>query len=351
MGLRQLTQNTFSALAMHTDRLFVEWVIKGQAPGRPQRPRPSEAEALAFIEAIEQMSDVYAAEEMSDAVLFPEPAVPSEIVEGSGPLWRAAEHITWRSGYEVLHRPLREEYETEANRTVHVHKFGGGGRRAIVCVHGYMGGHIEVESRLWPVRQFLERGFDVFFITLPHHGPRMQERFGKPLFPENARYTVEGMCQSVFDVRTLVSVLRARGYEHVGLVGMSLGGYVVSLCLGVEERIAFGVPLIPLTSFAQMSQDFEALVGEDAAMRARHKRAIASLCSPIDPLARRCLIDPDHVMILAGKFDGVLSPHQSRTLAQHLGCELVHFEGGHLLQRGRRPALDRALDMAQRACA
>ena len=57
------------------------------------------------------------------------------------------------------------------------------------------------------------------------------------------------------------------------------------------------------------------------------------------------------IMILAGQFDGVLAPQQSRALADHIGCELVRFEGGHLMQRGRRAAVKRALDMAERVCA
>ena len=86
--------------------------------------------------------------------------------------------------------------------------------------------------------------------------------------------------------------------------------------------------MIPLTDFAQMSEDFNALAGERPETMARHRRAIKQLCALIDPLRRPSLLPAQQMMVVAGQVDAVVSSVQASALAEHFGCALERFAGG-----------------------
>lgn len=309
-----------------------------------------QADALAYIEQLEELSALYASDVISDAQAFPQPHTP-DIKRRTLRRKGHVEALEWNSHYTLLRPEVREAYSTEANARVHARLFGKSSERVIVCVHGYMGGNLELEERIWPVDLFKQRGFDVALIALPHHGPRMAPGVRRPLYPgTDVRMTLEGICQGVFDVRTLVGALYEQGYKHVGISGMSLGGYVTSLCIGLDARLAFGVPVIPLVSFGQLAREFDTLVGDDDQTRTRHLHAVEALCTLIDPLARKPLVPVDKLLVVGGALDAVVSIDHARRLATHFGCPLEQFDGGHLVQRGRRAAFARALDVAEYAC-
>jgi pimeloyl-ACP methyl ester carboxylesterase len=245
--------------------------------------------------------------------------------------------LTWPSGHVPLHPELEATYGAHAqNRTAHARVFLGlCPRPTVIAIHGYLGGQYRFEERAFPVRWMLRRGFDVALVVLPFHA--LRARAGAPLFPgADPRFTIEGCRQSVHDLRGLAGWLRRRGAPSVGLMGMSLGGYLTSLMATLDRELSFAVPIIPLASFADFARDQERFgEGERAA---EQYRAYDGAMRVVSPLARPSLLPADRVLILAAEHDRITPRAHADRLAEHFHAPLVVFPGGHLLQFGRGDA-------------
>jgi pimeloyl-ACP methyl ester carboxylesterase len=211
----------------------------------------------------------------------------------------------------------------------------GSERSAAILVHGYRGGQLAIEERVWPVRWLLDRGVDVALFILPFHGPRAPSGLS-PRFPSSdPRFTNEGFRQAIADLRALVRFFKeARRAPHVGAMGMSLGGFTVSLLATVEPELDFVVPIIPLCSFADVAHAAGRLVGSPAEQELQ--RALLDRAHHVvSPLARPSKVPAEAALVIAGEADRITPIAHARRIATHLGADLVSFHGGHLLQLGR----------------
>ena len=75
---------------------------------------------------------------------------------------------------------------------------------------------------------------------------------GEPFLSFDMMNTVHGLTQAVWDIRRLVSWIRAQGATSIGLYGVSLGAYVVSLLAGIEEGFDAVVAGIPVVDFPSL---------------------------------------------------------------------------------------------------
>jgi pimeloyl-ACP methyl ester carboxylesterase len=248
--------------------------------------------------------------------------------------------VAWESGHDPLAGDVRDAYLAHArNRTARARLFlGPSPRPAVIAIHGYLGGAYAMEERAFPVGWMLRRGFDVALLTLPFHALRARSDGQRsPPFPgADPRFTIEGCRQAVRDARALLGHLRAAGAPAVGVIGMSLGGYVTSLLTTLDERLAFAVPTIPLASFADFARDQGRFGSGDAAVA--QYRAYDDAMRAVSPLARPSILPPRRVLVLAASFDRITPKAHAERLAAHFDAPLVSFPGGHLLQFGRGDA-------------
>ncbi len=185
--------------------------------------------------------------------------------------------------------------------------------------------------------------FDVALFVLALSAAHGECRSGRPLWPHaDVRLTIEGARQSVHDLRALMAALRERGHQRVGVVGMSLGGFVTSLLATVAPDLDFCVPLIPLASFADWGKDHGTLPGTPDQRYDLHKR-LEQVTRVISPMARPSLLSPAQVIVLAGDVDGINRRHHADMLAAHFDAPIATFRGGHVLQFGRSEAFAQAL--------
>lgn len=245
----------------------------------------------------------------------------------------------WPSHFEPYLPELREKYLAHTvNQTARARLYvGKTPRPAIVLIHGYMAGHWAIEERAWPIAWLAER-YDLALAVLPFHAVRAaKDRRGPPPFPgADPRMTNEGFRQAMFDLRALVQFLRARGAPSVGVMGMSLGGYSTSLLATVERDLSFAIPIIPLASLADFAQE-QGRLGSGEEARLQHA-ALEEANRIVSPLARPSLVPPERVLVVAAASDRITPISHAERLAKHFGCEIVRFEGGHLLQFGRGEA-------------
>jgi hypothetical protein len=168
---------------------------------------------------------------------------------GFGPL--PFDRLRFASGYEPRQgEPGRERWlGYEANRTAHawVLRHEGGPRPWLVCVNGYRTGNPMVDMLAFDaVRLHHRLGLNLVFPVSPLHGPRRAGRSGDRVIYAGAMNLVHTLTQGVWDVRRLVSWLRRSGQAPaIGVMGLSLGGYLSALVAAFDDEldgVMLGVP-------------------------------------------------------------------------------------------------------------
>ena len=250
--------------------------------------------------------------------------------------------LTWTSGWVPYDPGGRKDYLSfEENRIAHArllkHQHPA---PVIVCLHGYRAGVHRLEEMAWRASWLYGRlGLDVALVTLPFHARRSPRGRFAPVFPSTrTTRTVEGFGQAVWDVRSLIAWLRARGAPRLGVAGMSLGGYTAALLSTIEPRLDWVVLFIPLADLTDVAIEHEALRGEQIPepLRDAGKRALQL----VRPLARTPLVPGERMLVVAAEGDRITATNtHAERLAAHFGAPLVAFPGGHLLQFGRRAGL------------
>lgn len=264
--------------------------------------------------------------------------------------WSGAEIVEhgWASEHVPLHPAIRDRYAADQRnaRVVARTYTRGKNRPAIVLIHGYLGGSWLVEERAWPIDLLLSRGLDVVLAVLPFHGARGGG--GRPRFPgSDPRVTIEGFRQSILDLRRLVAHVKERGAPAVGAMGMSLGGYTTALFSTLEPGLAFAVPFIPLASIADFAAADGRYVGTDEEQAAQHV-AVERAHRVVSPLARPSVVPKEGRLVIAARADHITPMAHAEKLAAHQDAPLSIFDGGHLLQLGRKTAFRDVLRMLER---
>lgn len=328
-----LGPTALSHLAASVDRVITLAVTKRQELDRP----PLDDQELMARAA--RAADYFA--NVSPDVFFEEPATPQPMLTSS--LHGRFTSVSWPSSYRVYAADLEDRYlyhPENANCSVRLFR-PGEPRPVAVLVHGYMGGAFALEQRIWPIAWLDALGFDAALFALPFHGERAPSESATPLYPQSdIRLNVEFFRQSVTDLRCLLRWLRSEGHGSVGLMGMSLGGYVSALTATVDSELQFLVPIIPLACLADFARE-QGRVPRGARQAAEYLKTLKAAYRLVSPLCRAPRISPDRVLVVAGKADRVTPPSHARALAHHFRAPLESWNGGHLLQFGRAKSLQR----------
>jgi len=276
---------------------------------------------------------------------FTSPPTP-QVAERQRPARLNADRIldlSFASTYPVFLDHFREQYASyRENATAHARLFSRGtARPTVICLHGWGGGAFWLEERSFLVAYLLRIGLDVALFQLPFHADRTpaQARHSGELFPgQHVVRTNEAFGQAIHDLRALAAHLRERGAPHVGVMGMSLGGYTSALWASVDESVAFAFPIVPAVSMSTLMWRH----GESSPARRRAEKAgvtqelLDRAFAVHSPLARPVKLPPERLLIVAGRGDRITPPDQARALWRHWNRPPIHwFPGGHLAQLGR----------------
>ena len=219
------------------------------------------------------------------------------------------------------------------------------GHPAMLCIHGYAGGHLWLERLAFDARRFFRAGVDVLIYVLPYHGPRSPggaRRSGEPFFDIDLVRTNEAFAQAIYELRALLRYLRSAGTGPVGAFGMSLGGYTTALLASVEPELAFAVPMIPLASLPDMmwAQGHGDRRLAQAVEHGWSLPALREFFAVHAPLVRTPLVALERRLIIAALGDRICPPAHADALWRHWGKPRIHwYPGGHLAQFRRGVAL------------
>lgn len=323
-------------------------VLRGVSLVRARGAAPSLPEAR--LARLERLIAMYEGVDAGSYFPEPQPIEPEARKVRDLGAGRAVYDLSWPSSHAVHCVEVADTYRSVSeNGAASVRWFRSArARGTAVLIHGYMAGHYGFEERVWPLEWFDRLGLDVALFVLPFHG--LRARAGEtvpPFLSGDPRMAHEGFRQAVSDLRDFCSWLRRQGAPHVGLMGMSLGGYTAALSATVEDSFDFVVPIIPLASIPDFVRDFGALSGHAEWVRLQHA-ALERVYRLISPLDRPLCVARDRVLVVGAEADRVTPPEHARRLARHFSVPLITWPGGHLLQVGRRRAFERIEELLLR---
>jgi len=233
--------------------------------------------------------------------------------------------------------PIRiEHWEHESQPT----------RGTVIALHGFAMGRPSMGAVALFASQWFERGLDVVLVTLPEHGERAPDsaRFSGECFavPHVARLA-EAVRSAIYEVLVVRNWLRSRSSAPVGLLGLSLGGYLTSLAAGLSEDFDFAVPIVAPACMGDLAwrlfrETRHCREGGAASIDEGLMRACFRVHSP---LAHPLRVPKERVLIVAGRGDRVVPPQHPTALWEHWGEPPIHwFNGGHITPFGRARVLD-----------
>jgi alpha/beta hydrolase family protein len=229
------------------------------------------------------------------------------------------------------------------------------GHPAVLCVHGYSGGNVWVESLAFQALRLYRTGIDVLIYVLPHHGvrtPRGARHSGEPFFDMDLVRTNEAFARAIYELRALLHHLREEGTGPVGAFGMSLGAYTAALLATVEPALAFVAAMIPLVSFVDRWW-CEGAGDAWLDMALEHGwtlDGVRTILRVHEPTARPALVPRDRRLVIGARGDAICTPEQAEALWNHWERPRIHwYLGSHLVQLGRRAALDSVIALVHDA--
>ncbi len=332
--LARLRDGAMSVAGAAVDRALVSTALE-VARRSPDRERVARDDHAGNLARLARVTEAYSDPRYLDdpATFFAAPPAPDARVEPvrAAP---AVVDLAWPSGFEPVHPHPRDEYLAfEENRTARARAWlHPTPRPAIVCIHGYLGGRFAIEETAFSARWLHGLGLDVALALLPFHGARCPAgREG--MFPGRDPWrTVEGFAQAVFDLRSLVRWLRARGCPSVTVFGMSLGAYTAAL-VSTVEAVDHAVLMIPLASLADAYVEHRE--GRHDAPPEWVRPRIDDAFRVVSPLARPARTRGERALVLSASGDRITRASHAERLREHFDAAHEVFPGGHILQLGR----------------
>jgi len=224
----------------------------------------------------------------------------------------------------------------------------GKARGSVIVLHGFAMGWPVIDALAMSAGKWFALGFNVLLLTLPDHGPRRPPGAllsGQSFTVPHAVQLAAAVRRAVYEIFELKRWLRAQDSQPVGLVGMSLGGYLASLCAGLSADFDFLIPLVPPACMGDLAwrvyRDTGLYrAGADDTLTERNMRAAFYIHSP---LAHPRRIAKERILIAAGAGDRIVPPEHPTALWEHWERPAIHWMRGAHTSPVANPALMRVI--------
>jgi hypothetical protein len=212
----------------------------------------------------------------------------------------------------------------------------------VLAVHGFAMGWPRLDATALFAADWYALGLDVALLTLPGHGPRTPSsaRFSGDAF---ARPDVAAMnataAQALYEIGLATRWLRRASGRPVGLLGLSLGGYLCATAASLDPDLAFVIAMVPPVCFGDLAWRFYGTApptraAGSSALSYDELRAAYRVHSPLGVHPR---VPRERLLIVAGRGDRIVPPEHPHALWRHWQEPAIHwFHGSHLAPFGRR---------------
>ena len=277
-----------------------------------------------------------------EGFFVPPPPLTDVTVKPVSSMGRNYQRLYFDSAYEPhADEPARERWlsYTGNNREYALMFRHRTPRPWLVCVHGAEMGRAALDPMLFHAwHLYRDLGLNVVLPVLPGHGPRARG-LPKVAFPsEDVLDNVHGAAQAVWDIRRLLSWIRAQEPDAmIGLNGISLGGLLSSLVASLDDGLTCAILGVPAVDLVNLVGRHAGLGGHDPL------RQTMSLAEPlgrmVSPLALTPRVPMQGRFIYAGIADRLVHPRdQVARLWEHWGKPEIHwYPGGHTGFFGSQP--------------
>ena len=243
------------------------------------------------------------------------------------------EHVSFPSGFS----PRPDEPGAArwgVSDTVHgaMLRHGDGTRHPwLVLLHGYGMGYAGIDMVGFRANHLHhDLGLNIVIPSMPRHGPR-RHHHEDGLMSLDIVQSVHNLTQAIWDVRRLVRWVRSATGQPVGLMGLSLGGFMTSIVSSLED-VDLAVAGIPVV-------DLEVLIHNHAPRPVRHRaerlglfgERSATAMGLVCPLTMESRAPLHRRFIFAALGDRMATPEQADVLWEHWGRPPIQwYNGGHV---------------------
>jgi dienelactone hydrolase len=188
--------------------------------------------------------------------------------------------------------------------------------------------------RLW-ARRLNARGWNAIFVHLPYHYSRRLPRHfhGEMCVGGNLLRNAAGIRQSVVECRIILQQLHRKGGRLFGGWGTSYGGWMMGL-LGCFEPLLQRMILVePILQIDNAIWKSPSSVSLRAALRkvGLGPEDTSGSMRLVCPGKLKPLLDPKHVLMLAGQYDRIAPPEEIEALAKFWGgAHFACYPQGHV---------------------
>lgn len=214
-------------------------------------------------------------------------------------------------------------------------------RGTVIALHGFAMGRPTVDAFALFAKQWFDLGLDVALLTLPHHGTRThsEARFsGEHFAVPHVGRLAEAVREATYEILVVRNWLRDTSHAPVGLLGLSLGGYLTSLAVGLCDDFDFAVPMVPPACMGDLAwRVFRGTRhGSSGAQGLIDEAELRAAFRVHSPLAHQRRVPKERILIVAGRGDRVVPPEHPTALWEHWNEPAIYwFSGSHIAPFGR----------------
>ncbi len=220
-------------------------------------------------------------------------------------------------------------------------------RGTVIALHGFSMGTPRLDAWALFAEDWFRAGLDVALLTLPYHGartPRGARFSGQPFAAPDPAALHAAVRRAIYEIHVLRAWLRARTALPVGLLGLSLGGYLAALTAGLVADLDFVIPMVPPVCIGDLAWRFFSASRRRGAAAAYTRGELRAMYRLHSPLTYPLRIPRERALIIAGRGDRIVPPEHPHALWRHWGEPAIHwFSGSHLTPFPREPMVARAV--------
>jgi len=181
-----------------------------------------------------------------------------------------------------------------------------------------------------------QHGVAGMVVYMAHYGPRRPEGGSTRLISTNIPKSIEGVKQTVVDVRCAVAWLASRPEQfdanNLGLVGTSLGSLVGAVVAANEPRIKNVCLLLPGGGLVDAYYDHPQAAPYRPLLDLLGGRfTLKLLISPVDPITYAKQLKGKNLLMLCASRDDIVPPSAARVLWEATGKQkIVWYDATHV---------------------